>query len=297
MVTGTRFGILAGYDGSPDAGQALRWAAREAEARGAILTVCHSWAPAYPVVTGAAGLSELVRSSGEQILAAAVRYAGECMSAPSDILPVLASEPPAAALCQRSGGAEMTVVGSRGVGGLAGLLLGSVSSQVSAHAHGRVVVVRGSWRPMASRAPGPIVAGVDGSAASAAAAEFAFEEAALREAPLVAVCALADAAGSIGGARQVEDAFEQVLSRPEKANPDVIVNRRVTPGPPRGALLATASDLNAQLLVVGGRGRGGLEGMMLGSVSDAAVHHAPCPVAVVRPLRSVPGWSASGRNR
>lgn len=281
IVAGTRFGILAGYDGSPDAEQALRWAAREAAARGVVLTVCHSWVPACPVTPAAAGIFELARSTGEHILARGGQHAQDLMGSAADVRPVLADEPAAAALCQCSGSAEMTVVGSRGRGGLAGMLLGSVSSQVAAHARGRVVVVRGQWLPVATYVPGAIVVGGDGSAASATAVEFAFEEAALRDAPLVAVCALADAAGSIGGARQVEDAFEDVLTRCEKENPDVIVDRRVTPGPPRGALLTTTSDVQAQLLVVGDRGRGGLRGMLLGSVSHAALHHAPCPVAVV----------------
>ena len=280
-MAGTRFGILAGYDGSPDAEQALRWAAREAAARDVVLTVCHSLAPAYPLSPAAGSAYELARQAGEHILAEGAQHAEELMGSSAEVQPVLASEPAAAALRQRSSGADMTVVGSRGLGGFAGMLLGSVSSQVAAHAHGRVVVVGGHWLPVATYLPGAVLVGGDGSAASLPAVEFAFEEAALRDTPLVAVCALADAAGSIGGARQVEDTFENVVSRCEKENPDVIVHRRVTPGPPRGALLTTAADVQAQLLVVGARGRGGLRGMTLGSVSYASVHHAPCPVAVV----------------
>ena len=280
-MAGTRFGILAGYDGSPDAEQALRWAVREAAARDVVLTVCHSLVPAYPLSAAAGSVNELARKAGERVLARGIQHAEELMGSSADVRPLLAGEPAAAALCRRSGGADVTVVGSRGLGGLAGMLLGSVSSQVAAHAPGRIVVVRGHWLPVATYVPGAILVGGDGSAASLPAVEFAFEEAALRDAPLVAVCALADAAGSIGGARQVEDTFENVLGRCEKENPDVIVHRRVTPGPPRGALLTTAADVQAQLLVVGARGRGGLRGMTLGSVSYAAVHHAPCPVAVV----------------
>ena len=65
-----------------------------------------------------------------------------------------------------------------------------------------------------------------------------------------------------------------------KEHPEVTVVRRVLAGTPRAALLAAAAD--AQMLVVGSRGRGGLEGMCLGSVAQAVLHHAPCPVAVVR---------------
>ena len=107
-------------------------------------------------------------------------------------------------LCECSGGAEM-VVGSRGRGGLAGLLLGSLSLQVAGHARGRVVVVRGHWRSAAGYVPGAVVVGADGSAASQALVAFAFEEAALRQAPVLTVCALADTAGSFGSAHRIEE--------------------------------------------------------------------------------------------
>ena len=70
-----------------------------------------------------------------------------------------------------------------------------------------------------------------------------------------------------------------MLIKCEGDYPEVVVRRQVTQGAPWGALLDAASG--AQLLVVGARGRGGLRGMTLGSVSLALLHHAPCPVAVV----------------
>ena len=57
--------------------------------------------------------------------------------------------------------------------------------------------------------------------------------------------------------------------------------RQVAVGPPRSALLTAGAE--AQMLVVGSRGLGGLEGMSLGSVVQAVLHHSPCPVAVVHP--------------
>ena len=173
------------------------------------------------------------------------------------------------------------VVGSRGRGGVAGMLLGSVSWQVAAHAHCPVVVVRGHWRPAGGYNPGPVVVGTDGSATSDAALGFAFEEAALRDAPLLAVSALADAPGSLGGDLKLQEDVEQAITRHEKEHPEVTVLRQVAQGGARTALLAAAHD--AQLLVVGSRGRGGINGMLLGSVSQAVLHHAPCPVAVVHP--------------
>jgi nucleotide-binding universal stress UspA family protein len=173
------------------------------------------------------------------------------------------------------------VVGSRGRGGMAGMLLGSVSWQVAAHAHCPVVVVRGHWRSAGGYAPGPVVVGTDGSPASDAVLGFGFEEAALRGAPLLAVCALADAPGCLGGDLNLQQDAEQAITRHEKEHPEVAVQRQVAQGGARAALLAAAHD--AQLLVVGSRGRGGIKGMLLGSVSQAVLHHAPCPVAVVRP--------------
>jgi nucleotide-binding universal stress UspA family protein len=192
----------------------------------------------------------------------------------------LAAGPAARVLCERSRAAEMVVVGSRGQGELPGLRLGSVSWQVAGHASGRVVVVRGAWRP-ANRPPGPVVLGADGSPAGQAAIAFAFEEAALRDVPLVTMCALTDAPGRLGGSRQLEEDFDQAVAVAAKEYPEVSVDRHVLAGTPRGALLTAAAD--AQLLVVGARGRGGFDEMNLGSVAQAVLLYAPGPVAVVRP--------------
>jgi nucleotide-binding universal stress UspA family protein len=279
-MAGTVHGILVGYDGSPGSEKALFWAAREARAREAVLTVCQAWALGYPAPPTEVAAFDLARRSGERTLAPGLRQARAIMGS-LEVRPLLAAGPTASALCERSAGAEMVVVGSRGCGGLAGLLLGSVSSQVAAHARGRAVVVRGHWRPAAGYLPGPVVAGVDGSAVSQAAVTFAAEEAALRGAALLAVCALADSAGSLGGAHLLEEDFRQAIGRCETEHPGVAVHRLVADGAPRAALLAAAHD--AQMLVVGSRGRGGVRGMMLGSVSQAVLHHAPCPVSVVHP--------------
>ena len=85
----------------------------------------------------------------------------------------------------------------------------------------------------------------------------------------------------LGGAREMEADFSRAMARVEKEHPDVTVLRQVAQGSPRDALLAAADE--AQLLVVGCRGRGGVHGMSLGSVAQALLHYAPCPVAVIRP--------------
>jgi nucleotide-binding universal stress UspA family protein len=276
-MTATTDGIIVGYDGSVDSHDAVRWAAREASARGTVLTICFAWPPDDLAPHADWRAHERDRQRCEQILACGAGYASSVADL-SYVRTVLAEGSPARALCERSSDAEMVVVGSRGLGGVAGSLLGSVAWQVASHGKGRVVVVRGQWRP-ANRAPDLIVAGVDGSPASQDALTFAFEEAVLRDVPLVAVCALADAPGKLGAMRQIEEGFSHLVTEREKEHPEVTVLRQVSVGAPRSALLAAAAE--AQLLVLGSRGLGGLEGMSLGSVVATLLHHSPCPVAVV----------------
>ena len=278
-MTGKSDGIVAGYDGSPGAEEALRWAVREAWQRSTVLTVCLAWSPEYLALLGVASVSDLAQRKAEEILARGVRYARDALG-PEMVRPVLAHGTAAHVLCERSGTAEMVVAGSRGHGGVAGQRLGSVAWQVAMHGHGPTVIVRGQWHG-AGHAQGPVAVGLDQSPASRAVAAFAFREAQLRKVPLLAVCALADAPGMLGGARELEAAFSHAIAVLEKEHPDVTVLRQVAQGPPRDALLAAADE--AQLLVVGSRGRGGVRGMGLGSVVQALLHHAPCPVAVIHP--------------
>jgi len=283
-MTGMTDGIITGYDGSAGSDEALRWAAREAWARRTALTICLAWPAADLLVLGDWGAHDRVRQLGGDILARGVRLAGSVPDL-ADVRTVLAEGSPAHVLCERSSSAEMVVVGSRGHGGLSGSGLGSVSWQVACHGQGRVVVVRGQWRPV-NQAPGPVVVGVDGSPASRDALTFAFEEATLRDVPLIAVCALADAPGKVGGAARMEEDFGRLMTPREKEHPEVTVLRQVAFGAPRPALLAAAAE--AQILVVGSRGLDGIEGMSLGSVVGALLHHSPCPIAVVHPATREP---------
>jgi nucleotide-binding universal stress UspA family protein len=77
----------------------------------------------------------------------------------------------------------------------------------------------------------------------------------------------------------VEEDFGHLMAYEAKEHSDVTVMRKVVAGTPRAALLNASAD--AQMLVVGSRGRGGLEGMSLGSVAQAVLHHAPCPIGVI----------------
>jgi nucleotide-binding universal stress UspA family protein len=277
-MTGTADGIVVGYDGSPGAGQAVHWAIREARLRGTALTVCLAWTPDHLELPAVSPLNEQARRYGQEVLARILPYA-ESVLGPGLVRPDLTAGSAAQVLCERSRTADMVVAGSHGHSDLPGLLLGSVPWQVASHAAGPAVVVRGAGRSV-NRSPGAVVLGADGSAAGQAAVAFAFEEAELRDVPLVAVCALTDAPGRLGDFRHVQEDYEHVVATEAKEHPGVSVIHQVLPGSPRTALLTAAAD--AQLVVVGARGRDGFDQMTLGSVAQAVLQHAPCPVGVVR---------------
>jgi nucleotide-binding universal stress UspA family protein len=166
--------------------------------------------------------------------------------------------------------------------------VGSVPTLLAAHAHCPVAVIRGNGES----SPGPVVAGIDGGPLSDAVIEAAFEEAAHRGVPLVAVHAWSDADldGALTEARPyfgwepVAEAERGVLSDnlvgwPEKY-PDVSVERVAVRDRPRHLLLEWSRK--AQLTVVGDRGRGGFAGLLLGSTSQALIQHGHGPLLIVR---------------
>jgi nucleotide-binding universal stress UspA family protein len=137
-----------------------------------------------------------------------------------------------------------------------------------------------------------IVVGVDGSAGSKRALQWAADEAVLRGAELVIVHAwhlppgayvpyVPAAATAVG---MMEEDAEKLLADAEAsiAMPAGVRMRHVAvEGTAATQLLHQAAD--ADLLVVGSRGRGGFTGLLLGSVSQHCAHHAPCPVVIVPP--------------
>ena len=193
---------------------------------------------------------------------------------------------PAALLVALSAEAQLAVVGQRGLGGFAGLLLGSVGAAVAAHAACPVLVVRGATDPPQD---GPVVVGVDGSPQSDAAVAFAVEAAAARGVSLRAVHAWLDTVVPVMVSKAVDwdivaaqqaNLLTNCLAGWREKYPDLPIEPLLIEDRPAHALMDSIDD--AQLVVVGSRGRGGLAGMTLGSVSQALLHHAGCPVAVVR---------------
>jgi nucleotide-binding universal stress UspA family protein len=282
--------ILVGIDGSSSALAAARWAAREAGIRKASIRLVNAfgWMPVHdaddPVQIVPDARDALRRTAEERLAAAAAEVAEVAPDVP--VSQEVTTGMPAALLVSLSAEAQLAVVGHRGLGGFAGLVIGSVGTALVAHAVCPVVVVRGTDAP---RRDGPVVVGLDGSPQSEAALAFAVEAAVARRVPLRAVRAWLDPAVPYvvtGPAdwdeevkRQQGLLSEQLVGWREKY-PELRVEPVLVQDRPAHALAQSTGD--AQLVVVGSRGRGGLTGMLLGSVSQAMLQHAECPVAVVR---------------
>ncbi|MBD0708299.1 MULTISPECIES: universal stress protein [unclassified Streptomyces] len=280
--------VLVGADGSESALRAVETAAREARARGTRLDVVHAFM--WPLLRVPLGPSPYAppgsgfREQAQQILDTAVARARACEPDVEVAGEIIEGEP-LTVLATRSRSASLVVVASRGVGAFTGLLLGSVAVHLAAHAACPVLVVRGREQPT-----GPVLLAVDGSADSDAAVAFAFAEAEARGAGLLAVHAwlprtgLGDLAPFFQGEEAIRDEEQRVLDKALTAAaarwPGVSFERRLVRGRTREVLLAESAE--AQLVVVGARGRGGFAGLLLGSVSQAMLHHAQCPVVVLR---------------
>lgn len=280
--------ILVGYDGSPDAATALAWAMDEAaRTRQPVrLAYVFEWLTVTgwlgPGVAPGVWPDEAARRQVEEL----VRKAATDAAATHPDLTVrgeVFDGPPALVLEERSAEAALLVLGSRGQGGFTGLLAGSTAVSVAARAHCPVVVVRTDASSPTGRR---VVVGVDGSDPSLLALGFAMERAGQRGAPLHVVRTWAPAQWRAQGFDPDEaDAAERAnldesVTRWRNAYPDVPVTTEVRPGSPAAVLVEASRD--AQLVVVGSRGRGGLRGTLLGSVSQQLIQHAHCPVAVTR---------------
>jgi nucleotide-binding universal stress UspA family protein len=285
--------ILVGYDGSEGSRVALRWALEDGAERGLAVRLMHVVEFPWRVPSESAANGDTVRAvlldEAESVLDKVAAEAAAVAPAGVEVTSTILAGPISGTLCEESSRASMVVLGRRGMGGFTGLPVGSVSVAVATHAGCPVVVVRDDVPPSPNL---PIVVGVEESPDARLAVGFAFEEAVARRAALVAVRAWTPPSSPWRSERwpQNLDIDEVELAERNLASqmlhdwceryPAVEVSVRTVSATPAHALEIASRD--AQLLVVGCRGRGGFHGLLLGSVSLQVLHGARCPVAVVR---------------
>lgn len=270
--------VLVAYDGSDDADLALAWAATEAARTGHPLRILHvEEIPRAPWDASGTRPSRAELKLRAELVLTHAGSAGAVEYCTGNVV---------GRLLEQADSAEILVVGSQGHGPTGEMFLGSVSQHLVRHAACSVVVVRGPRTADARR----IVVGVDGSAGSSLALEYACRRAEQTGEVVVAVHAWRDPAVSSeiwsATAREVEGLEERKRLLAESVagvrtdHPDVVLEQEVIPVAPARCLADASAQ--ASLVVVGSRGLGYFRGLLLGSVSQGVLHRAECPVVVVR---------------
>ncbi|MFJ5860225.1 universal stress protein [Pseudarthrobacter sp. NPDC092439] len=276
--------IIAGCDGSAEAEGALRWAAHQADLRGCPLHVVH--VSIWPLLTRNLGPVPGVADSGLERSAQAVLEEG--VDTARSAVPGLEVEGtllhglPASQLAQVSSGQAMVTVGSRGLGGFLGLLVGSVSLELAATATCPVAVIRSDTHP-----EGPVVAAVDGSGSSTA-LEDACAMASVSRAGLTVLHVRHTPAGyghpdpfdALAAEMAAREVIASAVSRARALAPGVPVDGKVVADTSVAHALLKAST-QARMLVVGTKGHGFLR-ETIGSTAHAVLHHARGPVLISR---------------
>lgn len=273
--------IVAAFDGSDEAAAAIRWAARHAQATNCPLHVVHC--SLWPLLTRHLGPVPGVSGSGLEQSARSILEDGVALAAAEvpglQIRSTLLHGLPAQLLAGISTGERMLVVGSRGLGGFLGLLVGSVSLELAATATCPVAVIRQELHP-----DGPVVAAVDASG-SPAALDDACALASAWQAPLRVVHVRHQPAGyqlpeGQDAAAQDQDILASALKRAADAAPALRIDGEVlTDSSVPHAILKAAEE--ARIVVLGSQGRGILR-ETLGSTAHAVLHHARGPVLISR---------------
>ncbi|WP_345447730.1 universal stress protein [Arthrobacter gyeryongensis] len=304
--------LVVGVDGSEGSLVALRWAVSEAQLGGAAVHVVMAWrhpqsywpATVWTMIMDSSGVSrQTMAHAAETEVERLGKEAGEGQNA--DITWEAVEGHPAEVLVRAAEGAGALVVGSRGNGGFAGVLLGSVSQHVVARARCPVILIpapAGESVPTgttpdahAQDLSGRIVVGVDGSDGSLAALAWAVKEAHLRGAAVHAVIAWERITGpgatngwavGTGGPSSDTDPVMAMatveitrLAKESVKGSGVKISCEAVEGHPAQVLVQSAES--AAALVVGSRGHGGFVGALLGSVSQHVVAHASCPIVLI----------------
>lgn len=283
--------IVVGIDGSRTAEHAARWAAEQAREREAPLQLVHSmtWPYEGAVLTSDEDhdFQKGLRSGAEELLATLADQLGSVV--PRERIGWrIETGDPVTALCAGSAAAEAIVVGGRGIGGVAGLLIGSTATGVAMAAHCPVVVLPDESLAVVTERRS-VVVGVEGRGRDEELLAFAFAEASARQTDLVAVHSWTDAVVDAAirtvsplldwadVAADEQRLLSESLGGWREKYPDVTVREAVVRDRPASALVAVG--LTAQLLVVGRRPHGPIG--RLGSTTHGVLHRAGCPVAVV----------------
>lgn len=283
--------VMVGVDGSEPSLHALDWAAAYATRVGWRLHIVCAYAlPTFAAASLDGGYAtlddETIRDGAAAVLdEAKARLTGVGL----EVTTSLETGDPATVLVEASKSVGLAVVGTRGRGGLAERILGTVSSALPAHAHCPTVVV--PYRPDFEALPvRRIVVGVDGSPSAKGALTRAVEVAEAWDAELTAVTGMPIGIGTGLLGWLPANVDSETLLADAKAGLDVAVDRALEGKGLRvrrhaldgsGAALLSEFSTAVDLIVVGTRGRGGFTGLLLGSTSQAVLHHSACPVMVV----------------
>lgn len=286
--------VTVGLDGSPESGAAAEWAAREAQLRGLPLKLVNVWEPApVPIAQALLPGPETEQQWSERIS----REAADGLRAARPEVDVLVEQVtgrPAEVLTDAARDAELLVLGSRGLSGVGGFVVGSVGLAVVAHAERPVVLVRAgedtSGTDSAVPPARPVVLGLDTTAPDDTLIGFAFEAAVLRDTSLRVVHAWNEPSYIAYGmppdlelnaqiAAEEAAAVTEVLRPWRQKYPSVDVVEDSLSGKPANHLVDASRE--ASLVVVGRRVRRSALGAHIGPVAHAVLHHATAAVAVV----------------
>ncbi|MEU9286570.1 universal stress protein [Streptomyces sp. NPDC048275] len=307
--------VTVGLDGTPESRAAAEWAAREAKLRGLPLKVVHVWEPVPAPMAQAPLLGAETQQHWSERGEMGVPPAEGWGRAPSEeadgirmrhpgveVVMEQVSGRPAEALADAAKDAELLVLGSRGLSGVGGFVVGSVSLAVVAHAERPVVLVRAEEQaadehtmdpagiPSASAPFRPVVLGLDAADPDDTVIGFAFESALLRgtslrvvhgsnEPPCIAYGMPPDLEMNAHIAAEQAAAVSEALRPWRQKFPVVDVVEDSLSGKAANHLVDASRE--ASLVVVGRRIRRSPLGAHIGPVTHAVLHHAAAPVAVV----------------